>query len=88
MQSRRRFMAFASVGAAALIGGTSAPADEGGPPETTTIRLQLEDVPPRYVNCDAPLRLAKELLLAEGFADIRYVYNKVLRSRRRSRAVR
>jgi NitT/TauT family transport system substrate-binding protein len=78
MQSRRRFMAFAPVGAAALIGGTSAPADEGGPPETTTIRLRLADVPPRYVNCDAPLRLAKELLLAEGFTDIRYVYNKDL----------
>jgi NitT/TauT family transport system substrate-binding protein len=74
MQSRRRFMASASVGAAALIGGTSAsPADEGGPPETTTIRLSLEDASPQYVNCDAPLRLAKELLSAEGFADIRYI---------------
>jgi NitT/TauT family transport system substrate-binding protein len=73
MQSRRRFMTSASAGAVALIGGTSAPAEEGGPPETTTIRLELEDTPPRYVNCDAPIRLAKELLSAEGFADIRHV---------------
>ena len=72
-QSRRGFMAAASAGAVALIGGTSAPADEGGPPETTTIRLELEDVPPRFVNCDAPLRLTKELLLAEGFVDVRHI---------------
>jgi hypothetical protein len=90
MQSRRRFMASASVGATALIGGTSAPADEGGPPETTTIRLHLEDTPPDTVNCDAPLSLAKELLSAEGFADIRYVYGKpgLAYTPRRSRAVR
>src|SRR4051812_37795249 len=76
MQSRRRFMASASVGTAALISGTSAPADEGGPLETTTIRLRLEDTPPRNVNCDAPLRLAEDLLSSEGFTDIRYVHNK------------
>ena len=45
-QSRRGFMASASAGAIALIGGTSAPADEGAPPETTTIRVSLEDTPP------------------------------------------
>src|SRR3954454_21183853 len=72
-QSRRGFMAAAAAGAVALIGGTSAPADEGGPPETTTIRLELEDVPPRFVNCDAPLRLAKELLSEEGFVDVRHI---------------
>jgi NitT/TauT family transport system substrate-binding protein len=76
MQCRRRFMASAAVGAAALIGGTSAPADEGGPPETPTIRLHLEETPPDEVNCGAPIRLAKELLSAEGFADIRDVTTK------------
>jgi hypothetical protein len=60
-----------------LIGGTSAPADEGAPPETTTIRVRLEDginSGSDTVNCgDASLGLTKELLSAEGFADIRYV---------------
>jgi NitT/TauT family transport system substrate-binding protein len=80
MPSRRRFMASASAaGAVALIGGTPAFPDEG-PPETTTVRLRLEDGLPGSVNgvldtanCDAPVSLARELLLAEGFTDIRHV---------------
>ena len=71
MPSRRRFVATASAaGAAAMIGSTRAPADEG-PPETTTVRLCLNTSPPMLVNgesdvvdCDAPMSLAQELLSA------------------------
>jgi NitT/TauT family transport system substrate-binding protein len=68
VHSRRDVLAGLSVaGAAALIGGPPALADEG-PPETTTIRL------PRAPNiCVAPGYISDDLLRAEGFTDIRYL---------------
>jgi NitT/TauT family transport system substrate-binding protein len=65
MQSRRGFVA--SVAAAGLLGSPAALADEG-PPETTTLRL-----PDNPNICTAPQYVAKELLRAEGFTDVRYV---------------
>jgi NitT/TauT family transport system substrate-binding protein len=68
MQSRRDFMASASLAAAAgVLGARGSLADEG-PPETTTVRLGL------WPNiCLAPGDIAEELLRAEGFTDVRYV---------------
>ena len=69
MPSRRDFLASASWAAAAgLLGARAAIADEG-PPETTTIRL-LGDA----TICQAPHFIADDLLRAEGFTDIRYMY--------------
>lgn len=67
-QGRRHFLTSASL---AAVAGALVPrgslADEG-PPETTTIKLAY------YGNiCLAPLLIAKELLHAEGFTDVRYV---------------
>ncbi len=77
MQSRRGFVA--SAAAAGLLGSETAFANEG-PPETTTVRLRLEDAPQAAVGeiadsalCNAPLYVAQELLPAEGFTDVRYV---------------
>jgi NitT/TauT family transport system substrate-binding protein len=77
MQSRRGFVASAAV--AGLLGSETAFANEG-PPETTTVRLRLEDAPQAAVGeiadsalCNAPLYVAQELLPAEGFTDVRYV---------------
>jgi NitT/TauT family transport system substrate-binding protein len=69
MQSRRRFLARASLAAAAgVLGiGRAALADEG-PPETTTIRLRTS---PSI--CVAPRYLAGDLLRAEGFTDVQYL---------------
>ena len=69
IQSRRRFLrGLTATGAAGLIGAPSAARAEP-PPETTTVRL------PQYFpsGCDGPLYVAKELLSAEGFTDVRYV---------------
>ena len=67
IQSRRDFLAGASMAAAAgVLGGRGALAEEG-PPETTTLRL-LRDTG----ICDAPVQIADDLLRAEGFTDIRY----------------
>jgi NitT/TauT family transport system substrate-binding protein len=68
IQSRRDFMASASLAAAAgVLGGRGSLADEG-PLETTTIRL------PFTSNiCTAPAYIADELLRAEGFTEIRHV---------------
>jgi NitT/TauT family transport system substrate-binding protein len=68
LQSRRDFLASASLATAAgLLGTRGARADEG-PPEVTTIRLvRTSGI------CVAPIYIAEELLRAEGFADIRYV---------------
>jgi NitT/TauT family transport system substrate-binding protein len=79
-QGRRRFVASAfAAGAAALAGSIRAPAEEG-PPETTTVRLRFLVGPLEVVsgvtdtaNCEAPLPVARELLAAEGFTDVRYV---------------
>jgi NitT/TauT family transport system substrate-binding protein len=68
IQNRRRFLsALSSVGAAGLIGASRSLAQEA-PPETTTVRLAKS---PSL--CIAPQYVAEELLLAEGFTDIRYV---------------
>jgi NitT/TauT family transport system substrate-binding protein len=67
-QSRRDFLAgLSAAGAAATLGGGAALADEGRL-ETTAIRLPLT----RAI-CLAPVYIAKELLRAEGFTDIRSV---------------
>jgi NitT/TauT family transport system substrate-binding protein len=68
IQSRRDFLAGASLAlAAGALGARGAVAD-AAPPETTTIRLgRLRSL------CLAPQYAAEELLRAEGFTDIRYV---------------
>jgi NitT/TauT family transport system substrate-binding protein len=67
-QSRRNFMASASLAAAAgILGARGSLADEE-PPETTTIRLAYYPN-----NCLVPLLVAEDLLRVEGFTDIRYV---------------
>ena len=68
IQSRRDFLASASLaGAAGVLGARASLADEG-PPETTTIRLRRD---PSI--CVAPWYVAEDLLRAEGFTDVRYV---------------
>jgi NitT/TauT family transport system substrate-binding protein len=71
IQSRRDFLASASLAAAAgavgVFGTGSSLADEG-PPETTTIRVRRD---PSI--CVAPQYIAEDLLRGEGFTDIRYV---------------
>jgi NitT/TauT family transport system substrate-binding protein len=69
MQSRRRFLAGATLaGAAGLIGGPKSLHAEP-PPETTTVRLtKLFDS-----TCEAAKNVAQDLLRAEGFTDVRYV---------------
>lgn len=67
-QSRREFLASASLGAAVSVFGPRPALAVDGPPETTTIKLAY------YGNiCLAPLLIAKDLLHAEGFTDVRYV---------------
>jgi NitT/TauT family transport system substrate-binding protein len=80
IQSRRDFLASASMaGAAAAFGSGASLADEG-PPEVTTIRLRFEEAPPIMVSgvaenalCVAPMYVADELLRTEGFTEIHYV---------------
>jgi NitT/TauT family transport system substrate-binding protein len=68
IQNRRSFLANMSVGGAAgILGFGRALADEA-PPETTALRLAGT----RAI-CLAPVYIAKELLRAEGFTDIRHV---------------
>jgi NitT/TauT family transport system substrate-binding protein len=71
-----------AAGAAGVLGARVSLADEG-PPETTTIRIRVEDAPPLIVGgvtenalCIAPTLITEELLRAEGFTDIRYVLVK------------
>jgi NitT/TauT family transport system substrate-binding protein len=67
-QSRRDFLASASLAAATgLLGARNSLADEG-PPEITTIRLPFNSN-----ICLAPQFVAEELLRADGFTDVRYV---------------
>jgi NitT/TauT family transport system substrate-binding protein len=68
IQSRRDFLASASLAAAAGVLGARASFADEGPPETTTIRLPLNSN-----ICIAPQYVAEELLRAEGFTDVRYV---------------
>ena len=65
LQNRREFIA--GLGAASIISPRIAMAEDAIP-ETTTIHL-----PAIPAACAAPLFLAKELLLEEGFTDIQYV---------------
>jgi NitT/TauT family transport system substrate-binding protein len=68
IHSRRHFLASVSLAAAtAALGPRASLADEG-PPEVTTIRLPFNSN-----LCVAPQYVAKELLRAEGFTEIRYV---------------
>jgi NitT/TauT family transport system substrate-binding protein len=68
MQTRRGFLStVSSLGAASLIGARDS-FGEGGPLETTTVRLGKN---PGI--CIAPQYIAEELLRAEGFTDISYV---------------
>ena len=68
IQNRRHFLAgLSAAGAAGLLGTGRVIADQG-PPETTTIRVtKMPGI------CIAPQYVAKELLAAEGFTDVRYV---------------
>src|SRR5207302_9600233 len=67
-QTRRRFLITLSLaGAARLVQGPRALAAEG-PLETTTVRLMRAPA-----ICHAPQFVAKELLYAEGFTDVRFV---------------
>jgi NitT/TauT family transport system substrate-binding protein len=83
IQSRRDFLAgLSATGAAGLLGAGRPFANEG-PPETTTIRIRVEDAPPLIVGgvaenalCLAPTLITEDLLRAEGFTDIRYVLVK------------
>lgn len=66
--SRRQFLSgTASIGAASLLDLPDCSAAEP-PPETTQLRLALSPV-----TCDAPQYVARELLQAEGFTDVRFV---------------
>jgi NitT/TauT family transport system substrate-binding protein len=69
MQSRRHFLASASLAAAAGVLGTRASLADDGPPEITTIRLSYL---PAYA-CVTPHSLAEDLLRAEGFTDVPYM---------------
>jgi NitT/TauT family transport system substrate-binding protein len=67
-QSRRDFLAGASLAAAAGLVGLRRPLADERALETTTIRLIRTSG-----LCVAPIYIAEELLRAEGFADVRYV---------------
>ena len=68
MQSRRDFLASASLAAAGVLRARGSFAEEG-PLETTTIRLGYW---PGYA-CLTPHSIAEDLLRAEGFTDVRFV---------------
>jgi NitT/TauT family transport system substrate-binding protein len=69
IQNRRQFLTTLSLaGAASLVRAPPSPAAEGSL-ETTTVRLAKNEG-----ICIAPQYIADELLRAEGFTDIRYVF--------------
>jgi NitT/TauT family transport system substrate-binding protein len=68
-QSRRDFLASASLAAAAGVFGARGSLADEPPPEITTIRLGYW---PRYT-CLAPQSISAALLRAEGFTDVRFV---------------
>jgi NitT/TauT family transport system substrate-binding protein len=68
IQSRRRFLASASLAAGAGILGTREPFADEAPLETTTIRLSFNTT-----ICFAPMDVAETFLRAEGFTDVQYV---------------
>jgi NitT/TauT family transport system substrate-binding protein len=66
---RRDFVkGVAALGGAAGLSGYMRSATAEPPPETTTLRIL--EVP---ISCLAPQYAAQELLLAEGFTDVRFV---------------
>jgi NMT1/THI5 like len=67
-QSRRDFLAGASLATTAGVLGTHRSLADEGPLETTTVRLLKESG-----ICIAPELVAEQLLRAEGFTDVRYV---------------
>jgi NitT/TauT family transport system substrate-binding protein len=67
-QSRRHFLASASLAAAGGVVGSHRSLAAEPPPETTTVRLCTQTGV-----CIAPPYVAEELLRAEGFVDVRYV---------------
>jgi NitT/TauT family transport system substrate-binding protein len=71
IQSRRRFLASASLSGAACLAGVPKSAYAESPPETTTVRLPLWGSGSDY--CWAAELVAEQLLRAEGFTDVRYV---------------
>ena len=73
MQSRREFLfTLSAAGAASALGVRGAIADEP-PPEVTTLRLRRDSPGSGYI-CYAPEYVAEELLRAEGFTDIQYIF--------------
>jgi NitT/TauT family transport system substrate-binding protein len=69
-QNRRDFLTtLSAAGAAGVLGGRSALADEA-PPEVTTLRLRR--MPAKGI-CVAPGFIADALLRAEGFSNISYI---------------
>jgi NitT/TauT family transport system substrate-binding protein len=68
IQSRRDFLAGASLAAAAGVLGARASFADEGPPETTMIRLKKQ-----AAICFAPFYVLKEFLGLEGFSDVQYV---------------
>jgi NitT/TauT family transport system substrate-binding protein len=68
IQSRRDFLASASLAAAAGVLGAGGSLADEGPPETTTIRL-----PHDPSVCVVPAYVADDLLRAEGFTEISYM---------------
>jgi NitT/TauT family transport system substrate-binding protein len=83
VQSRRDFLAGLSAAGAAGVMGTRSSLAAEPPPETTTIRIRVEDAPPLVVGgvaenalCNAPALITEDLLREEGFTDIRYVLVK------------
>jgi len=67
-QNRRRFLASASLAAAAGVLGSRGSLAAEGPPETTTIRLKQS-----AAICFAPAYVVEPFLHSEGFTDIQYV---------------
>jgi NitT/TauT family transport system substrate-binding protein len=69
MPSRRDFLAgLSAAGAASTVGARRTLADEN-PPEVTTVRLRRSPA-----ICVAPAYIAEDLLRAEGFTEVRYVF--------------
>jgi NitT/TauT family transport system substrate-binding protein len=68
IQSRRRFLASASLAAAAGMLGTRESFADEAPLETTTIRLSFNTT-----ICFAPMDVAETFLRSEGFTDVQYV---------------
>src|SRR5262245_15946762 len=68
--TRREFVSGLTLaGAARFLGGWPDQASAEPPPETTSLRL----IRRTGVDCISPQYIAEELLIAEGFTDIRYV---------------